>query len=209
MTFFIMRDKTEVVFRIREMIGNPVYSVWDNSARKFIRTGIMKDIEGNDVNVEDSKFIKREDFKKLFPNMNKNNKVRWKVVIDEEEFDWEMPITADRFLNGCIANVQAMGQKPLLVEYKLTKTGEKLATRYKVVINNTEDISERIKIRLNIDEEQVKEGIALTDTEKKIVTAIKEQGINLTFEQVKDTFLTYNVQEDRAKQIFEQEIEIK
>jgi len=209
MTFFIMRDKTEVVFRIREMSGTPTYSVWDNSTRKFLRTGTIKDINGEEVNVEESKFIKAEDFKKLFPNMNKNNKVRWKVVVNEEEFDWEMPITADRFLNGCIANVQAMGNKPMLVEYKLTKTGEKLATRYNVIINDTTGISEPVKIKLNIDESIVKDEIVLTDLEKKIVTAIKGQGINLTFDQIKDTFLTYNIPEDRAKQIFKQEIEIK
>jgi len=208
MAFYNTKGLTEGVFKIKTTSGKDSYSIWDNSNRTFLRDGFVTDVDGNQHQVKETKFIKAEEFTRLFPNMNKNNKVRWEVIVDNEEKTWDAPKSVDQALNGCIANVTAMGQNPLMVDYKWSKTGEGLQTRYNVVIHNataeTPTPTETPNIEVNVP--SVTEEIVINDTEKQIVDAIKGQGNGFTFDQLKDTFAKYNITEDRAKQIYEQEL---
>jgi len=207
MAFYSIKGKTEGVFKIQNTNGKDSYSVWDNNNKRFLRDGNMTDSEGNEYNVQDTKFIKRDDFIKLFPHMNKNNKVRWEVIVDGEVLTWEAPRSVDQGLSGCIANVIAMGQNPQLVEYKWSKTGQGLQTRYTVVLAGGE--STPADAPNIIGEEEIiipSEKIEISETEKQVVNAIKQQGQSFGFEQLKDTFLKYDISEERAKKIYEQEL---
>jgi hypothetical protein len=211
MAFYNLKGKTEGVFKIKTTQGKESYSVWDNTNRRFMRDGNMTDNEGTEHPVQDTKYIKADDFTRMFPSMNKNNKVRWEVIVDNEELTWEAPRSVDQALNGCIANVTAMGQSPMMVEYKWSKTGEGLSTRYTVVIHNqtaeTPSTTPSSAIELNISTPSVPvEKVELTEIETSVVGAIKGQGNNFTFDQLKDTFLKYNITEERAKTIYEQEL---
>lgn len=207
MAFYSIKGKTEGVFKIQNTNGKDSYSVWDNNNKRFLRDGNMTDSEGNEHNVQDTKFIKRDDFIKLFPHMNKNNKVRWEVIVDGEVLTWEAPRSVDQGLSGCIANVIAMGQNPQLVEYKWSKTGQGLQTRYTVVLAGGESTPADAPNIIGGEEIIIpSEKIEISETEKQVVNAIKQQGQSFGFEQLKDTFLKYDISEERAKKIYEQEL---
>jgi hypothetical protein len=206
MAFYSTKGLTEGIFKIKTTSGKESYSVWDNSNRTFLRDGNITDVDGIVHPVKDTKFIKAEDFKRLFPNMNKNNKVRWEIIIDSEEKTWEAPRSVDQALNGCIANVTAMGQNPVLVDYKWSKTGEGLSTRYQVQIHSATTPTTSPEVKIEVGTPAIVEEIVLSDTETQIVNAIIGQGDGFTFDQLKDTFAKYNIAEDRAKQIYEQEL---
>jgi len=210
MAFYNLKGKTEGVFKIKTTQGKESYSVWDNNNRRFMRDGHMTDNEGTEHPVQDTKYIKADDFNRMFPNMNKNNKVRWEIIVNDEELTWEAPRSVDQALNGCIANVTAMGQSPMMVDYKWSKTGEGLSTRYQVQIHNqsaeTPSTTAVPQIEVDIGTPVATEKVELNEIEASVVKAIGGQGSNFTFDQLKDTFLKYNITEERAKQIYEQEL---
>jgi len=217
MAFLNLKGKTEVVFKLANLNFTDDYSVWDNSSRKFIRDGQIVDIEGNTHDVKETKYIKKDEFTRLFPNMNKNSKVRRTVIVDGEELSWSMPITADKALHACIANVLAMGQRPELVEYKWFKEGEGLQTRHNVVVNMTETLSTQQPTTATTPTAISPTATAptavaplstvtLNATEKQIVDAIKAQGGTHTFDQVVNIFRKYNITDERAQQIFDGEL---
>jgi hypothetical protein len=212
MTFLNLKGKTEQVFKLLDLNFAEDYSVWDNSSKTFMRDGQVMDVDGNPHDVKETKWIKKDEFMRMFPHMNKNNKVKRKVIVDGEEFDWSMPITADRALHACIANVIAMGQRPELVEYKWSKEGEGLATRHNIVVNTVATPAVDGTPQASLPQAVIpqlatpKPTMTLNATEKQIVDAIKGQGETHTFEQVVNIFRKYNIPDDRAQEIFDGEL---
>ena len=118
-----IRMKPEFIFGITDFNEKEDYSVWDNIEKKFIRDGEIVDIDGKVVPVQETRYIARAEFDRLFPNKGKKNAVHREVLIDGEIYTWAMPITVNTKLKALVATITGMGQDARTVQFKLLKTG--------------------------------------------------------------------------------------
>jgi len=216
---FLPKDKQEqmrqgLVFTLTDEKKREDYSIYDATTKSFIRSGNVIDVNGNPTDFELVRFMKGEDFKTKFPNKSRTRKIVRTIMVDGNLYDYAMPISVDTQVEQILATARAMGQSPLALQFKIHKSGAGLETRYTVapVMNNvppTQQANQPVAISLNTQQGETTPAntIVLTDIERQLVEAIKNasQGQKLTFEQVRDNFLKYNVEESRAKQIYTQE----
>ena len=211
-----LRGKTEVIYGLMDENSKDSYSVWDKTNRTFIRTGQIPDKDGRMMDVGETRYISRDTFEKMFPDYNKNNKVRRTVIMDGEPFDWDMPISVNKDIMQIIATLRGMEKSPLSVKYKTSWAGEGLSKRYTTILFNEGKQTEVAPISIGgeVPVEKVEDKLALSENEKTLIDAIKTEATKrnvsmFTFEQLKDNFIKSGVEEPRAKILYEQYLETK
>jgi hypothetical protein len=207
------RDKTELKLQLCDLNSKEDYSVWDNTAKTFIREGQLTDIEGKVHELTATRWMPKVEFERLFPNKGKANKVLREVMVDGEIFTYSMPISVDTGIKQNIATITALGGNPLAQIFVIKKTGQGLQTRYEVTLDTTPQAPQpQVQAQPIAVTPQVtpQEEIVLNDVEKQLVDSIKakatEMGVKFTFDQVKENFVKYNVTLERAQQVFNQEL---
>jgi len=198
MPFLTLKNRDSVVFRLVSDKKKEDYSVFDIKQHVFLRGETI--VESNDyrkIPVKETQFIAHDEFSGNFPDLRKCKRILREVIFEGEDHTFPMPVTVDRELEKIMATVRATGKDPLTVSYKVIKHGTGIATRYLV------ELADR-PVEVAIEEgKEIPEQIQLSETEQKLVHAIKERGSGFSFEQIKANFVSYEVPEDRAKQIYE------
>jgi hypothetical protein len=218
------RDKMLVGldFQLRDLSKKESYTVWNNNTSEFHREGQLTDMEGNVHELNETKFMKADEFKRLFPGCNKNNKIERMVIIDGQEFTYPMPKSVDDQVEQTIAILNSTGINALQATFKVSKTGSGLSTRYQVAMGGqstpvatpspqpTQDsmpiVVEEINATVESETTANREPLVLTETEQQLVNALLEQsktaGRTFNFDEVKPTFIKYDITEDRAKLVW-------
>lgn len=184
------------------------FMIWDNTTKQFIRTGTIKDVNGREIPIDQTRWLKKEDFDKNFPNMQRSTKINREVLVDGEVYTYGMPKSVDNQIEQQCATLRAMGQNVLANKFKINKSGIGLQTRYSVVVvgNSPQPTTAQpVAIDINAQGETTPANtIQLSDIEQQLVGAIQSKlnGTKVPFEAVKDNFLKYNVPEERAMEVY-------
>ena len=121
---------SEFFFQLLSEGSREDFSLWDNTAKKFIRQ-----LEGvNDIN--DIKFMKKDLFMQKYPNFAKKTQFVRDIAVHEGNtattYQYGFGITAEQQIKQFIANAKALGGNPLAVMLRYRKTGTKLETRHTI-----------------------------------------------------------------------------
>lgn len=206
-----MKNKPEIVFSLVEEGFRENFSIWVKNMGTFVREGTLADKDGKVNDIKALKFMKKEKFSEHYPypDFSRQTTYDYKVLIDGEEYMLPMKSTAKMQLEQIIGTLKATGQNPLTTKFKLSYTGTGISRRYKVEIVAN---SSQPQLNITLPQQQVSVPtkpiviLPLTEIETQLVNYIKANHPTIEFEQVKDSFLKYNITEDRARAIFKQEM---
>lgn len=127
---FYKPSSSEFFFQLLSLEAREDFSLWDNTAKKYIRQ-----LEGvNDIN--DIKFMKRDLFMQKYPNFVKKTQFVRDIAVHEGDIvtqrQYGFRITAEQQIKQFIANLNPLGVNPLGVMLRYRKTGSDLQTRHTI-----------------------------------------------------------------------------
>ena len=127
---FYKPSGSEFFFQLLSLEAREDFSLWDNTAKKYIRQ-----IEGvNDIN--DIKFMKKDLFMQKYPNFAKKTQFVRDIAVHENkgivQYQYGFKKTAEDQIKQFIANVRVLGVNPLVVVLKYRKTGSDLQTTHTI-----------------------------------------------------------------------------
>lgn len=83
-----------------------------------LRDGQVTGTDGIPRNIADIKFMKKVDFDKAYPKMNKKTSYQRNIFVNGQEYIYNFGTTANKKLNDLIATISSMGQNPLQIQFK-------------------------------------------------------------------------------------------
>jgi len=115
------------------------FSLWDNTAKQFIRNGTVIANDDTVYNVEDLRGMPKSDFNRLFiapkdregyHTYAKSFKYKRDVIVKGNQYTWGMPYSVNEKLKELMAMARSMGSNPLTISYKLGFSGSGLGKKY-------------------------------------------------------------------------------
>ena len=131
-----------IIFQPLATEGREEFMVWDNNQRKFIRSGNINGADGRTHQLEDIKWMKREEFMRIFPNFAKSRKFRWEARVDNVDYDMSFPVSVNGLLSQQINIVRQLGKNPLAFQYILRREGTGLQTRWNVELGTEVQVAQ-------------------------------------------------------------------
>lgn len=119
-----------LVFQLLSLESREDFSLWDTISQRFVR----------DVD-PDVKYMNATKFALAYPNMRKASQYIRKIAVYENniavEYDLGFKKTAHEQIEQFVSNMRVIGQNPLAVRLKMTRTGSGLTTSYGVTALDT------------------------------------------------------------------------
>lgn len=152
------RGEKNFKFKLNNLNEKEDFSIWkgyDQRNKDFLtptgeimkfplKTGSVTDIEGKNHLVEDIKFMRTSDFKRLFPDFARKYSVIRQVMIGGDDYYVQFSKTTNDKLNEVIQTVQSMGKNPLEVLFEQTyDKNQAPAKMYGVRICNDQTIPQK------------------------------------------------------------------
>lgn len=182
---YIKMQGQEMIFQLAELEATETYKVEDTQAIDKQHRWFYKDMEltatdGTTIKVEETKGIKNSVFLQFFPHKKRWYGTNRKIIVEGQgEGVFNFSTTGERALEGLIKSIQAMGNNPLEVLFKLKKVAtEGGKTSYVVEVAGKAKPKDAVKTttQINLSTLTLAKPIVNTpnDTEQQVIKAIKE-----------------------------------
>jgi hypothetical protein len=167
-------EGNEMIFKLKDLKETEDYKIWDNDEKKWYKANDIITAKTNEkIEAIKTKFMNADTFDKFFPHKRRNTQYIRTIIVNGEEKRFGFKSTATKELKKAIQTVQGLGQDPLNVHYKMTKSGEGLKTRYEIVI--TQAPTTQVNLNLNLGLTPNIQPTPLTDVEKQFMQVFKEK----------------------------------
>ena len=122
---------SQMTFRLVDEIEEDIYNVW--AGNRPLKEDVVVDNEGKIHTKDETKFLKKEEFSKLFPHYNRTSHIRRNIMVDGIQYTFDFPFGANNSLNKAISIIKVIGLNPLNYDFVLKKNGQGLTTRYEII----------------------------------------------------------------------------
>lgn len=113
-------DGKEITVQVLSRESKPVFSVWDNTAKVFIREGAK--IITSQGEMEVNKFLPLKKLGEEGKRWSKKEQYERDVVVNGEKKILPFPKTAEKALTDLMETLSAVGKDPLSMTYIIKKT---------------------------------------------------------------------------------------
>lgn len=175
------------------------FSVWDNTNRRFMRNGMLKNqvgYQGNEISVEDAKWLKKiEWITRYGDTYRRATQYIYEVKVGDDEYKIGFTKSIHDAIQEKVSTLKEAGSDYHNYEFTVSTNGKSgLEKRYEVKMAKT-------GLASSPEESEKVASLNLTDAENKVVEAAKSLG-NVN-EQAFITFASQqNIGEDRAREIY-------
>lgn len=186
-----------------------IWKAWDKRSEiitdstgneiKFpVKTGQLMGSDNQLREISEIKFIKKDEFTRLYPSMSKSTSYTRTVLVDGNAMQYNFKISANNKLKEAIDMIQNMGQDPLQTVFEqVFDRNQSAANMYSIKIcKATEEMP-------NQSFSGVKDSLGLTDKEKEFLAAVRSMGGTLELSNFTHTAKINGITSERAKLLFE------